>query len=303
MQTILRFTRLATAAHTHTHDHDIGELGDFLLHSFIDTIKVVPFLFITYLIIEYFEHRATDKLLHKLQRSSRFGPLIGSIAGLFPQCGFSAIASNFYVNRFITLGTLIAIFLATSDEMIPVLLTIDPALIPPILGIKLAVGLIAGFSIDFFLRRVFRRDHDQPRTGAICEQEQCHCDKDHGILRPALHHTLRITLYIFLATLALNVLLHFVDIAHYFSAEPLLGVIIAAILGLIPNCATSIIITKLYATGSISFGIMMAGLLTNSGVGLLVLARINRNLRENFAIVGVLLVVAVLSGLLIDAVV
>ncbi len=281
----------------HNHEHGTGELLEFLLHAIEDTLPVIPFLFITYLIIEYFEHRATDKLLNKIQNSSRLGPLFGSIAGLFPQCGFSAIASTFYVNRFITFGTLIAIFLSTSDEMIPILLTVDPALIPPILLIKLIAGVSFGFLIDALLRN--RRSHTL-RVGAICKQEKCHCSDDAGILKPALLHTLKITLYIFLVTLALTVILHFVDIDHLFSSAPFVGVVIAAIIGLTPNCATSIVITQLYTAGSISFGIMTAGLLTNSGVGALVLFRINKNLKENLATVGILLACAILSGFIID---
>ncbi len=287
------------SAHANEHAHESGEILEFLLHTLEHTLPIIPFLFLTYLIIEYFEHRATEKLLQRIQSSAKLGPLWGSIAGLFPQCGFSSIASTFYVNRFITFGTLIAIFLATSDEMIPVLLTVDPGLIPPILIIKLGVGIFVGFLIDFIIRSRGKK-HPEIQVGAICQQEGCHCDSHEGILKPALHHTLKITVYIFLVSLALTVLLHFIDIGAFLSGRPLIGVFMAALIGFTPNCATSIVITQLYASGSISFGIMTAGLLTNSGVGILVLFRINKNLRENLFILGILLVVAILTGLVID---
>ncbi len=262
-----------------------------LLDTSIDTLKILPFLCITYLLIEYFEHKASDKVTQTLQRSSQMGPLFGSIAGLFPQCGFSAIASSFYVNRFITFGTLIAVYLTTSDEMIPVLLTIDPTLIPPILGIKLLVGIIAGFTIDLLLRK--RRA--TPQAEVFCEQEQCSCSED-GIIRGTLKHTARIGIYIFLITLGLNMLLSFIDLQSFFTDIPILGLFIAAIIGLIPNCATSIVITQLYAAGTLSFGVMMAGLLTNGGVGILMLFRINKNIRENITILGTLVGIAVITG-------
>ncbi len=266
-----------------------------LVDTSVDTLKIIPFLFITYLFIEYFEHKASDKVVHTLQKSSKFGPLFGSVAGLFPQCGFSTIASSFYVNRFVTFGTLIAVYLTTSDEMIPVLLTIDPALIPPILGIKLLVGIIAGFTIDLLLRK----REVTPHAEILCEQEQCSCSDD-GILKGAIKHTVRIGLYIFLITLGLNILLSFIDLQSLFTDIPLLGLFIAAIIGLIPNCATSIVITQLYAGGTLSFGVMMAGLLTNGGVGILMLFRINKNLRENITILGILVGIAVTTGSILN---
>lgn len=266
------------------------------IDALFDTLKILPFLFVTYLIIEWIEHQASEKLISKIQKSSKFGPLLGSFFGLLPQCGFSSIASTLYVTRVLTLGTLIAIYLSTSDEMLPVLISnqapID--LIVQVLSIKFIVGLVVGMFID----RLTQNRKQEIQIYNFCDDEDCQCDED-GILVSALKHALKIGVYIFVITVLLNVFLAYVDIRAILVASPIQTVVGSALIGLIPNCAASIVITQLYVEGLLSFGSMMAGLLTNAGVGLLVLFRINKNYKENFTIVGILVLVAVVVGLIL----
>ena len=178
-------------------------------HTIIDSIKLLPFLFIAYLIMEFLEHKTGEKTKKFVQKSGRFGPVLGGIAGIFPQCGFSAAASNLYAGRVISLGTLIAIFLSTSDEMLPILISeaVDMKIILQILGIKLVIAIIAGFLIDFIIRKTSKITEEN-RIVDMCEHEHCHCEK--GILKSALKHTLHIFLFILIITLVLNIIINFV---------------------------------------------------------------------------------------------
>ena len=234
-----------------------------------------------------------------IRRAGRGGPVIGSILGAFPQCGFSTVASNLYAGRIITAGTLIAIFLSTSDEMLPIMISenIELTVILEILGVKVAVGILAGFFFDFILRgkkKELQIEH-------LCEQHHCHCEE--GIWKSALHHTLEIFLYIMVISLALNLLLAWIGedvLADLVLNRPVVGEMAAALVGMIPNCAASVIITQLYLNGVLSAGAMTAGLLSGSGVGLLVLFRVNDDYRENFRILGLLYVTGVLGGMLVN---
>lgn len=272
---------------------------DAIADSFIDSVKLLPFLFLTYLAMEYLEHKAGQKMQEAIRRAGRGGPVIGSILGAFPQCGFSTVASNLYAGRIITAGTLIAIFLSTSDEMLPVMISenIELTVILKILGVKVAVGILAGFFFDFILRgkkKELQIEH-------LCEQHHCHCEE--GIWKSALHHTLEIFLYIMVISLALNLLLAWIGedvLADLVLNRPVVGEMAAALVGMIPNCAASVIITQLYLNGVLSAGAMTAGLLSGSGVGLLVLFRVNDDYRENFRILGLLYVTGVLGGMLVN---
>ena len=270
-------------------------------HSIIDSIKLLPFLFITYLIMEYLEHRTGEKTKRFVQKSGRFGPILGSIAGIFPQCGFSAAASNLYSARIISLGTLIAIFLSTSDEMLPILISeaIDIKIILQILGIKLVIGIIAGFLIDFIIRKTNKEE--KSKIVEICEHEHCHCEN--GIVKSALKHTLHIFLFILIITLILNIIIHFVGeetIAGLILNRPILGPVIAGIIGLIPNCAASVMLTQLYIEGIISMATMITGLLVGAGVGLAVLFRVNKSYIQNLKITVVLYGIGVISGIFLQ---
>lgn len=269
---------------------------DTILDSLVDTGKILPILFLTYLLMEYLEHHAGGKAARLLQRARGAGPFFGALLGLVPQCGFSGAAASFYAGGAITAGTLLAVFLATSDEMLPILISaqVPGKTVLTILGVKLVCGVLVGFLADFFLR--LRHVGRHREIHEFCEREHCSCDG--GILRSALRHTVKIILLIFAVTVLLNLVFLYLPkerIAAVWSV-PVLGELLAAIVGLLPNCAASVMITDLYLSGVMGPGPMLAGLLVNAGVGLLVLFRVNRNRRENLAIGGTLLLSGVILG-------
>ncbi len=276
---------------------------DILKDTVIDTIKLLPFLFIAYFIMELIEHKTSNKTKELIQKSGKFGPFIGGILGIFPQCGFSAIASNLYAGRIITLGTLIAIFLSTSDEMLPILISeaVSINTIIKILFIKLIVGIIAGFLIDFITRK-FTKQNENDKIAQICEHEKCHCNEG-GILKSSLKHTLNVAIYIFIITIILNTIINIIGeetLSNLVLNKPILGPIIAGIIGLIPNCASSVLLTKLYLSEVINVSTMLAGLLVGAGVGILVLCKVNKNIKENIKIISLLYVIGVASGILLE---
>ena len=284
-----------------------------LEHTLIEAIKLLPFLFITYLIMEILEHKTGEKTKNIIKKSGKFGPLLGAILGIFPQCGFSAAASGLYAGRIITLGTLIAIFLSTSDEMLPILISENAPieLIIKILLIKVIIGIISGFVIDLvihFYKKKTKKEEDtiiEKQIGHICEHEQCHCEEG-GILKSSIKHTLNIFLFILLITLVLNTIIEFVgeeSISNLILNMPIVGPLISGIVGLIPNCAGSVIITQLYLSNVISFGSMIGGLLVGSGIGILVLFRMNKNIKENIKILGLLYTIGVACGIIIDLII
>lgn len=281
-------------------EHTIHSILHALEHAFADTIKLVPFLLVTYLVMEYLEHHAAGKTRQIMKRSGKLGPLFGAAVGLFPQCGFSAAAANLYAARVVSRGTLIAVFLSTSDEMLPILLSerAGGTAIIKLLGIKFVVGMLAGFVADGlrFLLRDKRKD-DQ-KIHELCEQENCACEA--GILSSALRHTLQITLFLFVATVVLNLCIGWVGedmLAAFMQDRPFLSVTLTALVGLIPNCVASVLMTRLYLQGLLSLGAAMAGLLVGSGVGILVLFRMNRDRKDNLVIAGVVYLTGVLVGL------
>ena len=278
-------------------------MWDAILDSLIDTVKLIPFLLITYIIMEFIEHKTSHKTKDAIKKSGHFGPLIGGILGVVPQCGFSAAASSLYSARIITLGTLIAVFLSTSDEMLPILISeaVDVRIILSILGIKLVIAVIVGFIIDLFFRKKFETSEDEPEIKDLCEHEHCHCE--HGIFKSALKHTINITLYIFIISLVLNIIIYFIgedNLAHILNSTPIIGPILASLVGLIPNCASSVIITQLYLSKVLNFATMIAGLLVNTGVGLLILFRTNKDLKENIKITVLLFAIGVIFGIIFD---
>ena len=278
-------------------------------HTLEDGIKLLPFLFITYLIMEYIEHKTGDKTKNIIKKSGKFGPLLGGILGIFPQCGFSAAAANLYAGKIITLGTLIAIFLSTSDEMLPILISEAAPIstILSILGIKLAIGVIAGFAIDLIgqaIKRKKEENHEEieEEIGHICEHEHCHCE-EHGVLKSAIKHTLSIFLFIIIITFIVNIVVELIgeeNLANIVLNMPVIGPMIAGLLGLIPNCAGSVVLTQLYLEQVISLGSMIGGLLVGSGIGILILFRVNKDLKENLKILGLLYTIGVTCGIIID---
>ena len=276
---------------------------DVLTDTFIDGIKILPFLFVTYVLMEYIEHKAGSKAERFVKKSGRLGPVVGSILGVVPQCGFSAAAANFYAGRIITLGTLISIFLSTSDEMLPILISekVSPVLIFQILGMKIVIGMIAGFVIDLILHRKGKEESEM-RIEHMCDHEHCHCDEQ-NILKSALVHTLQIFAFIVVISFALNILIAIVGedkLGSFMTSVPALGILLSGLIGLIPNCAASVVITQLYLEGLLTMGSMMAGLLVGSGIGLLVLFRVNEDMKENLKITTMLYVIGIACGFLID---
>lgn len=270
-----------------------------ILDSLIDSVKLLPFLFITYLVMEYLEHKAGDKMQAAIRSAGKGGPAIGAVLGAFPQCGFSAAASNLYAGRIITIGTLMAVFLSTSDEMLPIMISenVGAGMIVKVLAVKVVVAVVAGFAVDC----IFRKRERELQIGRLCEQHHCHCEN--GILKSALHHTVEIFIYVLLISLVLNLLIAWVGedvLGNVILNRPIVGAVIAGLVGLIPNCAASVVLTQLYLSGVLSAGAMIAGLLSGAGVGLLVLFRVNDKRRDNLRIVGLLYVIGVAAGIAVE---
>lgn len=273
------------------------------MDTLLDCVKLLPFLYLTYLAMEYIEHKESGRMQDAIQKSGKCGPIIGSILGVFPQCGFSAAASSLYAGRIITLGTLISIYLSTSDEMLPILISENAGImmIAKILGIKILVGMAAGFLADIIIGRFAKRKDETLQIEHLCEQHHCHCEK--GIVKSALHHTIEIFIYLLLITFVLNLLIAWIGedfLANQILNRPFAGEAAAGIVALIPNCAASVIITQLYLKGVLSAGAMMAGLLVGAGVGILVLLRVNDRPKENARIIALLYIIGVAAGIVID---
>lgn len=334
---------------------------DALLDAVLDTAKLIPFLFITYMGMEYLEHKAEKHTTGMLEKAGHFGPLIGAAVGILPQCGFSAAASSLFAGGVISVGTLIAVFLSTSDEMLPIFISegVHPATMLRILATKAILGLISGFLLDVFMRHGRHTKAPEKHIHDLCVHEHCDCNEeeeeeelhteaahtheanadDHthrhvaeehhshehaaahahahaghhhhhhhqkgfmGIAMPALHHTVQITGFIFFITLIITLLVEGIGaeaLGHFLSGKPIVGVFLAGVVGLIPNCAASVSITQLYLMGILNAGQMMAGLLVGAGVGLLVLFRTNDHPNENLRITIMLYGLGVFWGLVIE---
>lgn len=277
---------------------------DVILDTVLDAIKIIPFLFFTYLLMEYIEHQTSEKFKKAIKRSGKTGPVWGSILGAFPQCGFSTAASSLFSTRVITVGTLISIYLSTSDEMLPIFISekVSPRIIIGTIGIKIVIGMIAGFIVDIFLSNFILTKKQIITIDKMCETDQCHCEK--SIFKSALKHTIQILLFIVVISFILNTVIYFVGedaLSNLILDKMIVGPVLAGIVGLIPNCAASVVITQLYLTKIVSFGAMMSGLLVGAGVGLLVLFRANRKrLKENIKIVVTLYFFGVIAGIILD---
>ncbi len=269
---------------------------DALLDALLDTARLLPFLYLTYLAMELLEHHWKERTGALLQRAGRLGPLWGGLLGVVPQCGFSAAAAGLYAGRVLSLGTLLAVFLSTSDEMLPLLLSSrTPAdEIFRILGLKALTGVVAGFLVDALRRRPIGTE----TIRELCEGERCGCGR-RGVFAAALLHTAALGVLLLLVNAALGLLLVRLGpdaLRAALTTRPALSVLLAALVGLIPNCAASVAITTLYLDGLLGFGAMMAGLLVNAGMGLLVLFRVNRDWRENVRVTLLLYALGVTFG-------
>ena len=273
---------------------------DLLVDILVDNLLLLPFLFPTYLVLEAIEAHAGGALERTLGRARRWGPLVGSLSGAVPQCGFSAAAASLYAGGVITVGTLVAVFLSTSAELIPVLVSkkmpID--LLVKIVGLKVVFGLMAGLAVDLFLRMRGTRA-PAPHVEELCAHSRCGCTEHKGIVVPALIHTAEIFLFILIVSGALELALHFAgeDVLESFVLnKPVLGELLAGLAGMIPNCAVSVTFAQLYAKDCMSAGALMAGSLAGSGLGLLVLFRTHRSLKENLLILVTVYLFGVIFG-------
>lgn len=277
-----------------------------LMHAFEDTIKLVPFLFVTYVLMEWLERKTQDKQTVLLTKVGRFGPLFGAVSGILPQCGFSASAASLYAGGVISIGTLFSVFYSTSDEMLPILISSGVAVerIGMILLVKVLTALISGFALDGLLRFTKYRYKTEKRIHDLCEAEHCGCEEEEGsILHSALVHTIHIFLFVFAITFVLTLAMEWIGentLMALLSSHPAIAIFLSALIGLLPNCASSIMITQLYLDGMLAFGAMMAGLLVSAGVGLLVLYRTNAHPSENIKITGLLYAGGVLWGILFE---
>ncbi len=242
-------------------------LKDVIIDTLVDSAKLIPFLFVAFLLIEYIEHKMSKKMENSLKKSGRFGPIIGGLLGAIPQCGFSVLASNLYVTRIITLGTLVAVYLSTSDEMLPILLSSGVAISKVLIIVltKVVIGIICGIIIDLFVRKQEKLDYH------ICDDE--HCDCEESILKSTVIHTLKTLLFIAIITFALNLLFAVVN---------------------------EVKISKLFLKGNIFasfiFGTCIGGLLTGSGLALLVLFKTNKNIKENIKILLIVYFIGAIVG-------
>lgn len=310
---------------------------DVLADSVIDTLKLIPFLFVTYLAMEALEHFASNKVKETVERAGAAGPVVGALLGALPQCGFSAMAATLFSGRVVTAGTLVAVILSTSDEMIPVFVAHQqPAgRMLSIIAIKVVLGIVAGLLLDLVLRLLHRAGDGHTHIHELCEREHCHCEEadeleelddnhhDHGdhhghhehghhhghghshhgawgIVRSACVHTAQVTAFIFLISLLFGLIIEGLGVDSIRSTlayHPVRATFIAALVGLIPNCGASVAIAELFLDGTLATGPMLAGLLSSGGVGLLVLWRTNADARQNVYVTLLVYVVAVLAGL------
>lgn len=275
---------------------------DSLLDGLIDTLKLLPYLLITFIVLEFIEHKLSKKNQNILSKNKKYGPLLGGLLGALPQCGFSAMAANLFSARVITIGTLIAVFLSTSDEMLPIMISekVEFLLLLKILVFKIIVGIFIGFMVDILYHK--KQDIKEENIGAICEHDHCSCKKE-GIILSSIKHTLKIGLFILIANILINIIIFKIgeeNVSNLLLHGNILTYFISSLIGLIPNCAGSVIITELYLSNLITIGTMLSGLLTGSGIGLLLLFRTNKDLKENITILLTIYFVGVVFGILID---
>lgn len=276
-----------------------------LEHGIKDAIPLIPFLLVTYLIMESVERADSGRTARVVAKAGPFGPLLGALFGAFPQCGFSAAASNFYAAGLIKMGTLIAVFMSTSDEMLPIFIAekVAPSAIAKIIIVKILIALVFGYLITFVAGKFFKKQ--QTALDEYREEYGHDCSEDgHGIIQEVLIRTAKTMAIILVITVILELVLETVgeDILKSIMMDvPVLGEALAGLVGLIPNCAASILITELYLSGVIGSGAMMSGLLVSAGVGLLVLFRENKNVKENIMILAVLYILSLGAGLIISA--
>ena len=274
-------------------------LGHTLTHALTDTLRALPFLFLAYLLLEWIAHRSPGRL-ERILGSDRFGPIGGALLGCVPQCGFSVTAANLYAGRVITLGTLLAVFLSTSDEAIPVILASPDHIgtLLPLIGCKLVIAITAGLVID-------RLCKSRAKPSPAAEAPLYHAHHGHSILSGAVRHTVQVFVFLLIASFLLGLVIEFVgedNLGRILLTGSIFQPFLAGLIGLIPSCAASVVLTEFYLSGAIQFGSVIAGLSTGAGAGLLVLLRVNHNPRENCKIILLLYLIGSGAGLLINLV-
>ena len=311
----------------HTHAEEACHWAEeIFLHGFLDTLKLIPFLFLTYLLMEFIDHKAGDKDEEFVKRAGVFAPIAGGALGAIPQCGFSAAAANFFAGHIVSMGTVIAVFLATTDEMIPILVSAQLSFgtIALVVLYMTAVAILVGLGVDLVLKLLKHKreemkiekhhcddnhhhdhnhEHDHHHKDEHHHDHEHHCHGDKGMIYSAIHHTLTIALFVMIVTFMVNALVFFVGeetLGAILYDRPFVSHLIASVFGLIPNCAVSVALTSLCTKGVITAGTMMSGLFANAGVGLLVLFKINKKVKENLVILGIIFAVAIIFGLIGD---
>lgn len=281
---------------------------DVLLDTLLDAAKLIPFLYLTYLLLEFIEHRAKEQTEALMKKAGKWGPFLGGALGAVPQCGFSASMSNLYAENIISMGTLVAVFLSTSDEMLPIMISgissgdIRAWSVVKILLVKILLGVVVGFIVDGVARLCSKKEKNID-IESLCHDDHCGCEEG-NIFLSALIHTLKILAFILVVSFALNTVIYFIGedaLGNFISSLPVVvGPLATALVGLVPNCASSIVITQLYMSGVISAGSMLAGLLSGSGIGLLILFRVNKNMKSNFAVLGIVYGSGSVIGIICD---
>ena len=282
---------------------------DVLSETLVDTAKMLPFLFLAYLFIEYVETRHGERIETLLAGGGRWGAVPGAVLGCVPQCGFSAIASNFYASRVITLGTLMAVYLATSDEAIPLLVSM-PAYwdkLVVLMVIKVVYAVIVGFVLDFVLRGILPKGLRGGYTGRADEVD-CHEEHEEhsSIFLAALRHTLEIFVFILVFSFIIGLIFGLVgadSAAAFLGSLGIFQPMMAALIGLVPNCGASVLLAQLYMGGAITFGSFFAGLCSGAGIGLAVLWRVNPSWKQNLFMTGLLWFCGTCCGILLQWVV
>lgn len=281
---------------------------DVLLDTLLDAAKLIPFLYLTYLLLEFIEHSAKEQTEALMKKAGKWGPFLGGALGAVPQCGFSASMSNLYAENIISMGTLVAVFLSTSDEMLPIMISgissgdIRAWSVVKILLVKILLGVVVGFIVDGVARLCSKKEKNID-IESLCHDDHCGCEEG-NIFLSALIHTLKILAFILVVSFALNTVIYFIGedaLGNFISSLPVVvGPLATALVGLVPNCASSIVITQLYMSGVISAGSMLAGLLSGSGIGLLILFRVNKNMKSNFAVLGIVYGSGAVIGIICD---
>ena len=270
----------------------------------LDSIKLLPFLYITYLLIELIEHKVGEAGRARIGAAKKSGPIWGALFGIIPQCGFSAAASSLYAGRIITIGTLMAVYLSTSDEMLPILISeqADVRKIMAILIGKIIVGIVAGILVDIGVRVLGKGYQRGLHIHDICEHDHCHCEEG-SIVKSALIHSVQILVFIYVISFVLNAVVELIgmeEVMNVVTHYPIAGIFLAGLVGLIPNCAASITITKFYLEGVLNVGSMFAGLLSCAGIGLIVLFKTNHSWKKNVMIVATLYGISVVCGIIVE---